>query len=409
MRARPAIAIIGAGPAGLIAAEHLAAAGFGVDIFEQMPTPGRKFLMAGRGGLNLTHSEARADFLARYREAADWLAPAIGAFDPDALKAWCEGLGQPVFTGSSGRVFPKTMKASPLLRAWRQRLGEQGVTLHLRHRWRGWDSEDALVFETPDGGLTSKPDATLLALGGASWPRLGSDGHWVSLLQHKGIETVTFRPSNCGIEVAQCDITRTRFAGTPLKTIALSLGGLRVAGEAMIAAYGLEGGAVYALSAPLREALDAAGGAPVTLTLDLRPNLDRAALAARLGRALGKGQSVANALRRAGLPPQAIALLRDANDTLPRKADALAAAIKAVPLAVTGQRGLARAISSAGGIARGAVTGDFMLKAMPGVFAAGEMLDWEAPTGGYLLQASFATGMAAARGIEAWLDRPPGP
>jgi uncharacterized flavoprotein (TIGR03862 family) len=393
------IAIIGAGPAGLIAAEHLSAAGHRVDIFEKMPTPGRKFLMAGRGGLNLTHSEPLPAFLGRYREAADWLGPVILKHDPAALRAWCEGLGQAIFTGSSGRVFPEAMKASPLLRAWRKRLEDQGVVFHLRHAWTGWDEDGALVFDTPDGPITHRADATLLALGGASWPRLGSDGGWVENLQRKGVETVPFMASNCGVEVSLSDVTRDRFAGAPLKTIALCLGNERVAGEAMIARYGLEGGAVYALAAPVREALK---DGPATLYLDLRPNQSAEALSAVLARAK-KGQSLSNRLRKAGLTPAAISLLRDAAADLPREPDALAALIKAVPLTVTAQRGLERAISSAGGIARSAVGEDFMLKALPGVFVAGEMLDWDAPTGGYLLQASFATGVAAAKGVEAWL------
>jgi hypothetical protein len=399
MTASGSIAIIGAGPAGLIAAEHLSAAGHGVDIFEKMPTPGRKFLMAGRGGLNLTHSEPLPAFLGRYREAADWLGPVILKHDPAALRAWCEGLGQASFVGSSGRVFPETMKASPLLRAWRARLEAQGVRFRLRHDWTGWTRGGALTFDTPEGPVEHAADATLLALGGASWPRLGSDGGWADRLKAKGVSLVPFSASNCGVEIAWSEVTRTRFAGAPLKTIALGLGEERVTGEAMIARYGLEGGAVYALSGPIRDAL---ANGPVTLFLDLKPNQSAGALAARLARAK-KGQSLANTLRKAGLAPQAVSILRDAVAGLPRDPAALAETIKAVPLTVTAQRGLERAISSAGGIARSAVGEDFMLKALPGVFAAGEMLDWDAPTGGYLLQASFATGVAAAKGVEAWL------
>ncbi len=394
------IAIIGAGPSGLIAAEHLATIGHTVEVYERMPTPGRKFLMAGRGGLNLTHSEPLPGFLGRYREAGDWLGPVILQHDPAALRAWCEGLGQATFVGSSGRVFPEAMKASPLLRAWRARLEALGVTLHVRHHWTGWDEAGALAFDTPDGPKCVQPDAVLLALGGASWPRLGSDGSWAERLAEKGVETVPFSASNCGVEMAWSPITKNRFAGAPLKTIALTLGDECVAGEAMIARYGLEGGAVYALSGPIREGL--AAGEAVTLFLDLKPHRDRDDLAQWLGRAR-KGQSLTNTLRKAGLGPQAISVLRDSVPELPRDPQALAALIKAVPLIVTGQRGLDRAISSAGGIARTAVDAHFMLNAMPGVFAAGEMLDWDAPTGGYLLQASFATGLAAARGIEAWL------
>ena len=394
------IAIIGAGPSGLIAAEHLATIGHAVEVFERMPTPGRKLLMAGRGGLNLTHSEPLPAFLGRYREAGDWLGPVIVQHDPAALRSWADTLGQATFIGSSGRVFPEAMKASPLLRAWRARLEELDVALHLRHDWTGWNEAGALTFDTPEGPGTIEADATLLALGGASWPRLGSDGGWADRLAEKGVETVPFFASNCGVEMAWSPITQDRFAGAPLKSIALSLGEERVAGEAMIARYGLEGGAVYALSGPIREHL--AAGEAVTLSLDLKPHRDQADLAQWLGRAR-KGQSLTNTLRKAGLTPQAVSVLRDAIPELPRDPDALAALIKAVPLAVTGQRGLDRAISSAGGIARTALDEGFMLKALPGVFAAGEMLDWDAPTGGYLLQASFATGLAAARGIEAWL------
>ncbi|WP_203291704.1 NAD(P)/FAD-dependent oxidoreductase [Maricaulis parjimensis] len=395
------LAIIGAGPAGLIAAEHASGAGFAVDLYEKMPTPGRKFLMAGRGGLNLTHSEPLPAFLGRYREASNWLGPVIAKFDPPALRAWCEGLDQPTFIGSSGRVFPEAMKASPLLRAWRARLEAQGVRFHLRHDWTGWNDDGALCFDTPEGPVTAQADATLLALGGASWPRLGSDGGWAEILEAAGVDLVPFSASNCGVEIGWSAITKDRFAGAPLKTIALRLDEERVEGELILARYGLEGGAVYALSGPIRAAL---ANGPLTLSLDLRPHVDAAGLGAKLGKAK-KGQSLSNLLRKAGLSPQAISVLRDAVPDLPRDAAALAALIKAVPLRVTAQRGLDRAISSAGGIARDAVDGNFMLKARPGVFAAGEMLDWDAPTGGYLLQASFATGLAAARGIEAWLNR----
>ncbi|WP_291841833.1 TIGR03862 family flavoprotein [Maricaulis sp.] len=397
------IAIIGAGPAGLIAAEHLATIGHEVEIFERMPTPGRKFLMAGRGGLNLTHSEPLPAFLGRYREAADWLGPTIMQHEPAALRAWCEGLGQASFVGSSGRVFPEAMKASPLLRAWRARLDSLGVRFHLRHEWTGWNDEGALQFSTPDGPIAMQPDATLLALGGASWPRLGSDGGWTEHLAGRGVALVAFSAANCGVEIAWSAVTQDRFAGAPLKTIALSLGEDRVPGEAVIARYGLEGGAVYALSAPIRAAM--AAGRPVTLHLDLKPHRDVSDMAAWLGKAK-KGQSLTNTLRKAGLTPQAISVLRDAVPDLPRDPAALARLIKAVPLRVTAQRGLDRAISSAGGIARTALDERFMLTALPGVFAAGEMLDWDAPTGGYLLQASFATGLAAARGVEAFLVNP---
>lgn len=394
------VPIIGGGPAGLFAAEYLAEAGFQVQVFERMPTLGRKFLMAGRGGLNLTHSEDLEAFLRRYRQAEPWLAAAIEAFPPDQLRAWADGLEAQTFTGSSGRVFPKAMKASPLLRAWRARLDGLGVRFHLRHRWTGWEG-DQLCFLTQDGSeIQCRPDAVFLALGGASWPRLGSDGAWADSLAQRGVEIASFQASNCGVEIHWSEMIRTRFAGAPLKTIALHYGEEQVRGEAIIASYGLEGGAVYALSAPIREGL-AKGEA--TLRLDLRPNQTREALAAKLARAR-KGQSISTLLKKTlGLSAQAAALVHE-NGPLPREPEALAARIKAVDLTITGQRGLDRAISSAGGITRAAVSDDFMLKTLPGVFVAGEMLDWDAPTGGYLLQACFSTARAAAQGIQDYLS-----
>jgi uncharacterized flavoprotein (TIGR03862 family) len=395
------IAIIGAGPAGLFAAEHLSAQGRAVSVYEKMPTPGRKFLMAGRGGLNLTHGEDMAAILPRYRAAEGWLAPMIEAFPPSALRAWAHGLGQETFVGSSGRIFPEAMKASPLLRTWRARLEAQGVALRTRNAWTGWDEAGRLVFASPDGEPEAiAPDAVLLALGGASWPRLGSDAAWTPWLRGKGVEIIDFRPSNCGVEIAWSEVMRERFAGEPLKNIALSCGGERVRGEAMITGYGLEGGAVYALSPVIRAEFDSRGES--VLLLDLRPDRSHADLQARLERA-GRKTSFANRLRRAGLPPQAAGLVREAGPP-PRDLSELARLIKALPLKATGEAGLPRAISSAGGISREAVTDDLMLTALPGVFVAGEMLDWDAPTGGYLLQACFSTGLAAAKGVERWLS-----
>lgn len=396
------IAIIGAGPAGLIAAERLAGAGHAVTLYERMPSPARKFLLAGRGGLNLTHSEPFDAFLARYRKASPWLDPALRAFPPQALRDWADGLDQETFVGSSGRVFPKAMKASPLLRAWLRRLDSLGVRLAARHDWRGWSADDALLFDHDGEIVTVHPAATLLALGGGSWPRLGSDGSWVPLLAQRGVATSPLHPANGGFAIAWTPLFRERFAGQPLKRIAIRHGGEEARGEAMIDAEGLEGGAVYALSAPLREAILRDGA--TRITLDLRPDLTDSRLAERLA-ARRKGESLSNHLRKAaGLSPVAIALLREPG-RLPEEPAALAALIKALPLTLTGLRPLDRAISTAGGIALAEFDTNLMLRRLPGTFAAGEMLDWEAPTGGYLLQACFATGVAAAVGIERWLQR----
>jgi uncharacterized flavoprotein (TIGR03862 family) len=392
-----AIAVIGAGPAGLMAAEVLAAAGRKVVVFEKTPSAGRKFLMAGRGGLNLTHSEAFERFAGRYGEAAPALRPMLDAFPPAALTAWAEGLGQPTFTGSSGRVFPKAMKASPLLRAWLGRLAAAGVELRSRRDWRGWDAEGRLVFGTPEGGIeTFAAAATVLALGGASWPRLGSDGAWTGLLAARGVKITPFRPANSGFDVTWSPLFRDRFAGEPLKAAGFHFGGRTVRGEAVIARYGLEGGAIYALSKWLRDAVAAKGSA--VLKIDLRPDLPLAEITARLARAKA-GQSLANTLRKSlHLSPLETHLLREAGE-VPAGGEALAARIKSVPVTLTGVQGLARAISSVGGIALSEVDGSLRLRALPGVFVAGEMLDWEAPTGGYLLQAAFATGAWAAKAI----------
>ena len=393
------IAVIGGGPAGLIAAETLSAAGAKVTVYDRMPTLGRKLLMAGRGGLNLTHSEDLGSFTQRYGAAAEWLAPMIEAFAPADLRAWAEGLGQETFVGSSGRVFPKALKASPLLRAWLARLSAQGVDLRLRREWRGWNAAGELVFADQDGAIeTAAADAAILALGGASWPKLGSTGSWAPLLAAKGVAQAPFRSANSGFEVGWSAMFAERFAGEPLKNIALSFEGQAVRGEAMIAGYGIEGGAIYALSANLREALARDGS--TILEIDLAPDLGRAKLTDRLHRAPA-GQSTTNLLRKAaGLSPLEINLLREAHGLdLPREPGALARAIKAAPLRLTGMRPLERAISSAGGVERSAVDEGLMLRAVPGVYAGGEMLDWEAPTGGYLLQACFATGVHAARAI----------
>ena len=399
---RHTVHIIGAGPAGLMAAERLSAAGLGVVVHEAMPSPARKLLMAGRGGLNLSHSEPLEAFRARYGDAAPRVSTWLDRFSPSDLIAWAEGLGQPTFVGSSGRIFPRTMKASPLLRAWLVRLSAAGVELRTRSRWTGFDG-DGLTFATTDGLRTERPDAVVLALGGASWPRLGSDGAWQPWLEGKGVRVSPLQPSNVGFDVAWSTVFAERFAGQPLKPVALSHGDRSVRGEAMITCYGLEGSAIYALSADLRDAIARTGSA--TLIVDLRPDLSIDALSARLARPRGK-DSVTNWLRKAaGLSPEAVGLLREIPGDFPTGADKLARRIKAVRLTLTGVQGIARAISSAGGVALDQVDDGLMLKALPGVFVAGEMLDWEAPTGGYLLQASLASSVAAATGVIGWLDR----
>ncbi len=390
-----------------MAAEVLAQGGARVTVFDAMPSVGRKFLMAGRGGLNLTHSETLPTFLTRYREAMPQLAAAIEAFPPDRLREWCEALGQPTFVGSSGRIFPKVLKATPLLRAWLRRLDASGVQFSLRHRWTGWDENGRLLFQTPDGQSAVAARATVLALGGASWPRLGSDGGWVQALGAKGVKISPLKPSNCGFTVAWSEIFRDRFEGEPVKGIALSFGAHGARGEAMITRNGIEGGAIYALSADLREAILGSGQA--TLHIALRPDLEAGELIARLS-APRRKQTFSNWLRKAAqLSPVVIGLLQEAakvsgvtlSSLSPEK---LAALINAVPVVLTGIAPITRAISTAGGIAFEELDADFMIRRMPGTFAAGEMLDWEAPTGGYLLQACFATGAAAGRGVLNWLE-----
>jgi uncharacterized flavoprotein (TIGR03862 family) len=373
-----------------MAAEAAAQAGAAVLVADHMPSPARKLLIAGRGGLNLTHSEALPQFLKHYGAAEPHLTPHIHAFPPEALIAWVEGLGQSCFVGSSGRVFPRAMKASPLLRAWMARLSALGVRLVTRHRWLGFAADGTARFATPDGEVQIKASATILALGGASWPRLGSDGAWPALLP--GIATRPFAPSNMGFAIPWSEHLRQRFAGTPLKRIALSFRGITQRGEAMITEAGIEGGAVYTLSAAIRDALEAQPS--VTLHLDLRPDVSLADLTARLAGRRGS-LSLANHLRRnAGLAPVGIALVQEVLMAGPEQGD-LAALIKALPLHVTGCFPIARAISSAGGLAWSEVDENLMLRRLPGVFACGEMLDWEAPTGGYLLQACFSMGRAA--------------
>ena len=395
--------MVGAGPAGLMAAEVLAAGGACVTVYERMASAGRKFLLAGRGGLNLTHSEELPRLLARYGAAAPRLGAAIEAFPPEALRAWSAALGQPTFVGSSGRVFPRSFKSSPLLRAWLRRLGAGGVTLKLRHRFIGWDRDGAVLFETPDGRAAVRAEATVLALGGASWPKLGADGSWTDVMRDTGVAVTPLQPANCGFVAEWSAVFCDRFEGQPLKRIGLSFGDRSLRGEAIVTRQGLEGGGIYALSAPLRDAIAATGEA--MLAISLRPDLTAGQLRHSLDAPRGK-QSLSSFLRKAGkLSPVAIGLLREAagEKLTAMRAAELAALIQAVPVRLVGTAPLDRAISTAGGVSLDAVDDTFMLRGRPGVFVAGEMLAWEAPTGGYLLQASFSTGAAAARGVLARL------
>jgi uncharacterized flavoprotein (TIGR03862 family) len=354
--------------------------------------------------------------LARYGASAAALRPALESFPPDRLRHWCEGLGQPTFVGSSGRVFPTAMKTSPLLRAWLGRLRASGVVFRPRHHWTGWD-DGRLRFEGPDGPISIAPQATVLSLGGASWPRLGSDGDWADKLQNSGVAIAPLRPANCGFIVDWSDVFRNRSAGHPLKRIALSFGDVNARGEAVITATGIEGGGIYALSATLRDAIAAHGEA--TLVIDLRPDLSHTALEHRLAAARGK-QSLSTFLRKTTkLSPVAIALLQETTRSETLSAEALSAEslsamtpaalahrIKAVPIRLKAPAPIAGAISSAGGVKFDEIDAHLMLRRIPGIFVAGEMLDWEAPTGGYLLQAAIATGAAAGRGALEWLARP---
>ncbi len=387
-------AVVGAGPAGLMAADAMASQGLRVVVVDAMPTPGRKFLIAGRGGLNLTHSEPRELFLSRYGAAEARVAPLIEAFPPERLRAFADDLGQQTFVGSSGRVFPRAMKASPMLRAWRARLEAMGVAFRLRTRFLGFDADGALRLESAGVESRLSARATVLALGGASWPRLGSDGAWTAALAAFGVDMAPFAPSNCGVHVAWSQILIERFAGEALKRVWLRAGERAARGDAVVTRRGLEGGPVYALSPHLRDALRE--GRPATLELDLCPDLGSDELAARLAQAR-KGDSLSNRLRKAaGLSPAAIAVAREAGP-FPSEPAALARAIKCVRLDVAGVAGLERAISSAGGVRFEELDEHLMLRRKPGVFLAGEMLDWEAPTGGYLLQACFSSGYVAGR------------
>lgn len=403
MSRRREIAVVGGGPAGLMAAEIAAATGAAVTVYDRMPSVGRKFLLAGRGGLNLTHAELFAAFAARYGAARASLRPALDAFGPGDLRVWADGLGGETFVGSSGRVFPRAWKASPLLRAWLARLDGGGVAFRLRHRWTGFGPEGALGFEAPDGPVSVRPDAAILALGGGSWPRLGSDGSWTEPLGAAGIRVLPLRPANAGLAVPWSEGFRARFAGEPLKRIALGHGGEVVRGDAVVTAAGLEGGAVYPLSAAVGAAL--ARGGDAVLSVDLRPDLDGPALAGKLARPRSRASGSTFLRKAAGLAPVAIGLLHESvGRDVPTDPNRLSGLIKDVPLRPSGTDAIARAISSAGGIALDELDARSMLRRRPGVFVAGEMLDWDAPTGGYLLTASMATGAAAGRGACEWLD-----
>jgi uncharacterized flavoprotein (TIGR03862 family) len=405
----PRLAIIGGGPAGLMAAEAACATGMAVDLYDAKGSVGRKFLLAGKGGLNLTHGEPRARFVERYGARRDAVDRWLDVFDADALRSWARGLGVETFAGSSGRIFPTDLKAAPLLRGWLRRLRESGVTFHMHHRWLGWQAHGALHFATPQGEQVIRADAAILALGGASWPQLGSDGAWVMPLQQAGVGIAPLQPANCGFEIAWSEHLSSRFAGAPLKPVVahwVDRHGIAHSrqGEFVLSEYGIEGSLIYAIGAELREQIAERGEA--TLMLDLVPGYAQAVLAERLAAPRGK-HSIGDWLRRrAGLDAAKCALVFERTDK-PTLADplALAAQLKALPLHLRAPRPVAEAISTAGGVRLEALDENLMLRARPGVFCAGEMLDWEAPTGGYLLTACFASGLLAGRGAAHWLDR----
>ncbi|MCQ9617573.1 TIGR03862 family flavoprotein [Paenalcaligenes niemegkensis] len=396
------VAVIGAGPAGLMAAETLANAGFQVDVFDAMPSVGRKFLLAGRGGLNLTHSEESARFLSRYGEHETQVAAWLGAFSAQELRQWTHDLGIETFVGSSGRVFPKEMKAAPLLRTWLQRLRASGVRIHSRHRWTGWNSQE-LCFETPQGMYHHQASATLLAMGGASWPRLGSDGRWLTPLKEKGVSVAPLLPANCGFLYDWSPYFSQRFAGQPLKSVAMAPEGLPFKrGEGLITETGIEGSLVYAWSSLLRDRLLANGSA--TLHIDLLPDRTPEQIYQIVAMPRGSRSWASHLDNRLRLKGVKMALLRECADaSVFENASALSSIIKKLPLTLSGIKPIAEAISSAGGVRFQSIDEKLMLKALPGVFCAGEMIDWEAPTGGYLLTACFASGKVAAMGVEQWL------
>lgn len=403
------VAIIGAGAAGLMAADRLSSIrpDLKITLFDAMPSPARKILMAGKSGLNISHQEgidAPARFVARYGAAADFMAPILERFGTSDLIDWMQGLGQSLFVGSSGRLFPTCMKASPLLRALMVRLDEKGVVLHRNHRWEGWDQQGGLRFATPDGPKVFEADAELLSLGGPSWPRLGTDGAFVAALQSQGLATRPYRPANCGFDVAWPEAFAAQWAGQPVKSVRLSFGGHEVAGDFVVTRHGIEGGPVYGLSALLRDAIDRDGQA--ILSIDLRPNQTEEQLVAKLSRPRGK-QSLSNHLRKVvqlqGLQAALVKALTER--AVMQDPHSLAKSLKALPLPLLRPRPLTEAISTAGGVALDALDESMMVKQRPGLFLAGEMLDWEAPTGGYLLTACLSQGYCAADGISAFLSK----
>ncbi|GLH34661.1 NAD(FAD)-utilizing dehydrogenase [Pseudomonas sp. BR1R-5] len=402
----PLAVVIGAGPAGLMAAEALAQAGLAVQVFDAMPSVGRKFLLAGVGGMNITHSEPYPQFVARYAERESEIKRLLGDFDADALRQWIHGLGIETFVGTSGRVFPTDMKAAPLLRAWLKRLRDSGVVIHTRHRWLGWHADGALQIAYPQGELQVKADVVVLALGGGSWARLGSDGAWQPVLAERAVDISPLQASNCGFEVAGWSaLLKDKFAGAPLKNIALGMPGTATRkGEFILTAQGVEGSLVYAWSAPLREAINRDGQA--TLLLDLLPDKPVDKIAQALAKPRGSRSMAKHLHSQLGIDGAKAALLRELTDqaTFADMA-ALARAIKALPITLVRTRPLDEAISSAGGVRFEGLDEGLMLKGMPGVFCAGEMLDWEAPTGGYLLTACFASGLRAGRAAAQWLAR----
>ena len=400
------VAIIGGGPAGLMAAEVLSKAGIQVDLYDAMPSVGRKLLLAGIGGLNITHSEDYKEFCSRYGAEQSLLQSSLDQFTPEHLRSWVHGLGIDTFVGTSGRVFPKEMKAAPLLRAWLHRLRQNGVRFHVRHRWQGWADDGSLRITGPEGEIAIQPDATILALGGASWPKLGSDGAWVPLLKTQGINPTPLQSANCGFETPWSALLKQKFSGEPLKSIAISFTDhtgetYQRQGECIISREGIEGSLIYALSRPLRETINHTGSA--TFYIDLAPDRSPEKILDALCRRGSK--SLSSYLKSAlGFNGVKTALLYEAlNKEQISDLKTLAATIKALPITVDTTRPIAEAISTAGGVGFGNIDQDFMLKQLPGVFVAGEMLDWEAPTGGYLLNGCLATGLHAGRGALAWL------